>query len=323
MADHDVQVVRDLVAEYAPHFPLKHCGRLVQDTSKFMDIGHGDVILLGGNHYLVLRDESERRFGMEDPKYWVKRCRHLETGERKILKLVFYESFPLKIGDFDILCHRSPQKEARILKLVQGDLRFMQGESVDDTRCNVVRVLEVIRGKSLDAMVEDLEAGHESYFQEQFPRLLEKFIGSCEAIAFLHARGEKHGDIRRDHLWIESGTGAYRWIDFDYAFDFHENPFGLDIFGLGNILLFLVGKGEHTRHGMGREKDGDTILPSLAPDDFSLMFPHRLSNLRKLFPYIPSELNNVLLHFSAGTYVFYDNVEEMLDELRPCLRLFR
>jgi hypothetical protein len=58
-----------------------------------MRITGGDVIILAGEHYLVLRDEMERSFGVEDPKYWVKRCRHLESGERRILKLVFYETF--------------------------------------------------------------------------------------------------------------------------------------------------------------------------------------------------------------------------------------
>ena len=312
--------VRELVAQYAPHFPRKRCGRLVTDTSEFMAVDHGDVISLGGKHYLVLRDEAERRFGMEDPKYWVKRCSELETGERKILKLVFYETFPLKIGNFEIRCHRSPEKEARILDLVRGDLRFMQGETILDEKQNSVRILDIVHGKQLDAVVENIEADHETYFHEHLPELLEKFIGACESIAYLHTLGEKHGDIRRDHLWVEYTSGAYRWIDFDYAFDFHENPFGLDIFGLGNILLFLVGKGEHTSHTMGGGAFSDPVLSSLTLDDFSLMFPHRLSNLGKLFPYIPTDLNNVLLHYSAGTYVFYDTVDEMLGELRPCLK---
>ncbi len=323
MSDQGRKIVRELVARYASHFPQKRCGRLIEDTSEFMGIGHGDVIAIGGKHYLVLRDEAERRFGMEDPKYWVKRCAELETGERKILKLVFYETFPLKIGDFEILCHRSPRKEARILELVSGDTRFMQGTSIHDTNGNDVRILDIIRGKQLDTLVEEIEASHEHYFFEQLPEILNHFIGACEAIAFLHSHGEKHGDIRRDHLWIEAGTGRYRWIDFDYAFDFHENPFGLDIFGLGNILLFLTGKGEHTRHSMTRAGFSNAVLAALTPEDYSLMFPHRLSNLKKLFPYIPEQLNNVLLHFSAGTYVFYDRVEELLSELRPCLSHFR
>lgn len=315
--------VRDIVARYMPDFSVQHCGRLITDTTEFMNIDHGDVIRLGDKHFLVLRDEAERRFGVEDPKYWVKRCRELETGDRKILKLVFYEDFTMRIGDFDIRCHRSPEKEARILNLVRGDKRFMQGESLLDAKRNNVRVLEVIRGKRLDIMVEDIEADHETYFFEHYPKILEKMIGAYEAIAFLHSRFEKHGDIRRDHLWVEYGTGDYRWIDFDYAFDFHENPFGLDLFGLGNILLMVTGKGEHTTHSLARSNFPEKVLSSLTRDDFSLMWAHRLANLRALFPYIPVELNNVLMHFAAGTYVFYDTVEELLDELRPCLKLLR
>lgn len=314
--------VRELLRELAPSFPLKHCGKLVQDTSEFMSIGYGDVIQLRGRHFLVLSDECERRFGMEDPKYWVKRCRELETGERKILKLVFHEIFPLKIGDFTIRCHRSPEKEARILDLVRNDWRFMQGHSIYDTQHNVVRILDVIRGKRLDNIVEDIDADHETYLHEHFPAILQKFIGACEAISFLHSRWEKHGDIRRDHLLVESESGRYRWIDFDYAFDFRENPWGLDIFGLGNILLFLTGKGEHTVRTLQDGPFTDAIS-TLVPDDFSLMWAHRLANLRKIFPYIPVQLNNVLLHFAAGTYVFYDTVDEMLEELRPCLALLR
>ena len=312
--------VRELIRTYAPAFPIRQSGRLVHDTSEFMSIDYGDVIAIGGRHYLVLRDECERRFGLEDPKYWVKRCKELETGKRAILKLVFHETFPLKLGDFVITCHRSPIKEARILNLVLGDERFMQGRTFYDRAGNAVRVLEVIFGRRVDTVVEAMECDHETYFRHTFPALLDMYLGAVEAIGFLHAHGEQHGDIRRDHLWVEHGTGHYRWIDFDYAFDFHENPFGLDLFGLGNILLFLVGKGEHTLRSLAGARRTD-VLASLTEDDFSLMFAYRVANLRKIFPYIPAELNNVLLHFAAGTYVFYETVDELLAALRPCAAL--
>jgi len=313
--------VRKLVERYLPDFPVVHCGDIYTDTSEFMNISYGDVIALGGMHYMVFRDEAERRFGMEDPKYWVKRCRVLETGESRILKLVFYESFPMKVGPFVLRCHRSAEKEGRILDLVKNDPRFMQGISVQDEKGNLVRVLELIRGKRLDVTVDAIPADHRTYFHEFFPDILAKFIGACEAIGFLHSREEKHGDIRRDHLWVESGTGRYRWIDFDYAFDFYENPFGLDLFGLGNILLFLVGKGHHTSQRMSELGFGEEVFKSLSPQDFSLMFQYRLVNLRKLYPYIPEELNRVLMHFSVGADVFYETVPEFLEELCPCLDL--
>jgi hypothetical protein len=307
--------VRALIHELYPSFPRHRCGRLYTDTTEFMGIGYGDVIALAGNHYLVLRDEQERRFGTEDPKFWVKRCRVLETGERRILKLVFYEEFPMQIGSFSIRCHRSPLKEARILEVVSGDSRFMQGESELDVQGNNVRILEVVFGRRLDLVVQEVEAEHRLYLHDFLPELLEGFIDACEAIDFLHSKGETHGDIRRDHLWREYDSGRYRWIDFDYAFDFHENPFGLDLFGLGNILVFLVGKGDHNpRHYPEAE---------LTRLDSSIVFGNRVVNLRRLFPYIPERLNNVLLRFSAGTSVFYDRVEELLTDLRPCVRLLR
>jgi len=177
----------------------------------------------------------------------------------------------------------------------------------------------MIRGKSLDNVIEDINADHRAYFHQFYPDILGKFIGACEAIAFLHDHGERHGDIRRDHIWVEHKTGNYRWIDFDYAYESTENPFGLDLFGLGNILLFITGQGVHTTHDLVASALRTDVVVQLEPADFSLIFPNRLVNLRKISPYIPEFLNRVLLRFSAGTYVFYDTVEEMLQDLRLCL----
>ena len=314
------QEVRDLVEKYYPNFPIRHSGKIYRDTTEFMNISYGDVIFIDGLHYMVLRDEVERRFGIDDPKYWVKRCKVLETGERKIVKLVFYEKFPITFGNTKILCHRSPEKEARILDVVvRGDMRFMQGFSSHDDVNNNIRVIDIIRGRSLDIEIHGIEDSHETNFRESFPVILEKFIGACEAIGFLHGHGEKHGDVRRDHIWIESKTKEYRWIDFDYTYDFSQNPFALDLFGLGNILIFIVGKGDCTVGSMLEKGFTEDDMDRLSRDDFSIIFQHRLVNLRKIYPYIPEKLNNVMLHFSLGSNVCYDTVDEMLDDLRPCL----
>ncbi|MFP4107762.1 MAG: serine/threonine protein kinase [Desulfonatronovibrio sp.] len=311
---------RDIIRELMPSFPLKHCRSLVTDTSEFTSITYGDVIRLEDRHFLVLRDEAEKRFGMEDPKYWVKRCRELETGTRYILKLVFHERFDQKIGPLVINCYRSPEKESRILDLIRGDDRYMQGVTIHDSAGNPVRILEVINGKSLDNAVENIEAGHEQFFYEAFPEMLDKFTGSCQAIADMHRQGERHGDIRRDHIFVERGTAAFRWIDFDYAYESVENPFGLDIFGLGGILLFLTGKGVHESQLLASSAAGKKVLEKTNADDYSLLFPNRLMNLKKLFPYIPDSLNRVLMHFSRGTYVTYETVDEMLEPLKKAGR---
>ncbi|WP_028575861.1 serine/threonine protein kinase [Desulfonatronovibrio hydrogenovorans] len=311
---------RELLKELMPSFPTRHCGKIYTDTTEFMDISYGDVISLEDRRFLVLRDEAERRFGMEDPKFWVKRCRDLDTGERHILKLVFHEKFDQKIGQLTINCFRSPRKESRILDLVRGDLRFMQGRTLLDDAGNPVRILDIVWGKSLDNIVEDLDMDHETYFQEKFPEILEKFMGACEALGFMHHHGEKHGDVRRDHIFVEYGSGHYRWIDFDYAYESVENPFGLDLFGLGSILLFITGKGVHDNVSLPSTRSGREFFNGLSPDDFSVLFPNRLINLKKLFPYIPRSLNHVLMHFSKGTYVTYESVDELLGDLAKASR---
>lgn len=307
--------LRDLVHYYLPKFPIRRIGRMVTDTTDFTSIGYGDVIRIGGKHYMVLRDEAERRFGIEDFKFWVKRSKCLETGQSAILKLVFHEEFTQHLGSAEIRSFRSETKEARILDLVKDDPRFMHGFSVQDEVGNLVRVLEVIRGKRLDIVVDDLPGDHLEYFEMGMRDMLELFITGCEAIDFLHGNGERHGDIRRDHLWVESKTGLARWIDFDYAYEAHANPFALDLFGLGNSLLYIVGKQIYTPPLFADMDGADDIVPS----DFSLIIKNRLVNLRRVFPYLPKNLNNVLMHFAAGSEVFYESVEEFLGDLRPCL----
>ena len=43
-------------------------------------------------------------------------------------------------------------------------------------------------------------------------------------------------------------------------------------------------------------------------------------NIAKLFPWIPPELSDILMHFSYGTQVFYETAEALLDDLRPVVQ---
>ncbi len=315
--------VRDLIKKHLPEYSISRFGNIYTDTTEFMNVDYSDVIKVGNEHFLVLKNEQERRFGLSDPKYWVKRCKQLETGQPKILKLAFYEKFPMNIGPFKIQCFRSPRKEARILDLVKGDMRFMQGYSYNDTAGNNVRVLDIIRGKRLDVVVHNIPVDHKTYFHEHFPDIFEKYIGSCEAIKFLHDNDEKHGDIRRDHLWVESGTQDYRWIDFDYAFELYENPFGLDIFGLGSILIYLAGKANITSVSMRDHNIDPAILSQFNSGDYSVVIGNRIVNLRKIYDYIPKSLNNILMHFSSSSSIFYESVDELMVDMNKCLKEIR
>ena len=294
--------------------------RVFTDTSDFMDISHGDVIHVGGGYYYVQGEETEGRFGLdEQPKFWVKRARDLETGQRKIIKLAFFESFNMNLGDIRVECFRSPRKEARILAKTREDPSFMEGISTEDDAGNVVRVLDRINGISIYGYLQGHKSSHDKFFHEEFPRLFPSVLSSVRAIARLHAAQEVHGDIRNDHLWLDRDTGDWRWIDFDYAYEWTENPFGVDLYGLGNVLLFTAGNGFFNLTDMAAclppNTPGDTCLE---PEDFSLFFAHRVMNLKKLFPYIPESLNRVLMRFSHKVEVLYRDVEELIVDLEEC-----
>lgn len=286
----------------------------IKDTSDFFRVDYDDVVVLEGVPYLVRNNEREGRFGIEDEqKFWVKRARDLVTGEVKILKWVFRERFEARIGGYVFECVRSPQKEARILELVRGRPDFMQGKTVLDSAGNQLRILDYISGKTLGQLPFEMGTNHEDYFFRHYPALLGSFVKVVEAIRFLHEHNEKHGDIRRDHIIKDVATGAFRWIDFDFNYRHTESRFGYDLFGLGNVLLFITGRGDVTTHRLLQERPD--VLDRLNEDDVSIVFRNRVSNLGKVYPYIPEKLNRVLLHFSLGASVFYEDTRELLDDL--------
>lgn len=292
--------------------------RLVHDTTQFMELERGDVLDLDGRRYLITGVAYEGRFGLdEEPKHWVKRALDFSDGSQKLVKLVFYEEFDLPIGQLKVRCFRSPAKEARILELVRGRPQFMQGITHLDQSGNQVRVLDRVPGQSLDKHLDALRLDHRAWFDSLLRPMLERFLGCLEAIAFLHGQGERHGDIRRDHIFVHSRDQHWVWIDFDYNFDFKQSPFGLDLFGLGNVLCYVVGRGIPTLHQIKRQSP--QTLDRLDTGDLSPVIPNRVFNLKKLYPYLPEELNRVLMHFAASAPIYYERVEEMIEDLRPAI----
>ena len=315
-----------LAARLKEHPVTRSCRRrprLFSDTSNFTGIDYGDVIHVGGRYFLVTGYTREGRFGVdEQPKQWVPRCEDLETGARQILKLVFYETFEVTVGQFKIPCFRNPEKEARILDLVRGHPHFMQGYAAEDAAGNLVRILDVISGRRLDKHLHRFGGSHREYFDQQVPALLSQFLECTAAICLIHAQGLRHGDIRRDHLFVEYDTGIFRWIDFDYDFYLPERPFALDIFELGNLLMYIVARGHfQPRDVLAHPAMGERVLSALSLEDTSLLSKNRIVNLRKLYPYIPKELNDIFLHFSLGTSVFYDSAEEFYSDLQAAARI--
>ncbi|MBV5318173.1 MAG: hypothetical protein JZU50_10235 [Desulfobulbaceae bacterium] len=303
---------------------LRRPSRVFTDTTDFTSIDYGDIIAAEGRYFLITSYTKEGRFGVDEQiKPWVPKVEDLATGRNYIVKLVFKETFDMRLGQLTVTCYRSPEKEARILELVQGQPHFMQGETLLDAVGNLVRVLAPVCGNRLDKVIHS-ESSHRDYFSKELPQILEQFLSSLQAIGFLHRNGFRHGDIRRDHIFVDRNTGIYYWIDFDYDFYLPEKPFALDLFELGNILIYLTGRGDyHPREVLADPTMGAAVVQALTPADFSLLSQNRIVNLQKLFPYIPDILNNILLHFSAGADVFYETVEELYTDLSTALLKLR
>jgi len=308
--------LQKLVARWVPAQNQNQPFRLFRDTSDFFTIEYGDIVILNEKAYLIRHNAKEGRFGLDDEvKFWVKRAIDLTTGETKFIKLVFHENFIARIGDISFECFRSPLKEARILNLIGNHPNFMHGVSVRDDQGNVVRILEYIHGFTLADHIWDLATrmDHETYFYQYFPDVMDNYIECVEAIRFLHDHGEKHGDIRRDHILVERDTGRYRWIDFDYNFRHRENIYGYDLFGLGNVLMFLVGMGDVLTPKI--KTTNPHLYSKLSDNDTSIVFNNRVANLIKIYPYIPKNLNRILMHFSKSANVFYDHTMQLLADL--------
>ena len=284
------------------------------DTTNYMSIERGHVIRLGHDLFLVRCIEHEGRFGIEDqPKFWVKRALELHTGRLYILKLACQEEFKIHVGSREVKCFRSAEKEARVLDLVRGDARFMQGRSGSDRRGNPVQIIEFVPGTDLLSFLQSLPMRHEEYFRNLLPAVLANVVTSLRGIQRLHDAGLCHGDIRNDHLLIERASGCYKWIDFDL----NQDSAWFDVWSTGNILHCVIGKGFVTFREVIEGHPG--LSGCLTDEDASVFFPNRVMNLRKVFPYLSGELNHVLLRFSTGARTPYDKVSQLADDLAACV----
>jgi len=193
----------------------------------------------------------------------------------------------------------------------------MQGFSVVDESGNIIRIIDFIKGKTLADSVLLLGKEYEDYFHNHLPHVLDEFVELVKAIRFLHENGEKHGDIRRDHIIKEAETGTARWIDFDFNYLHKENMFGYDLCGLGNILAYLTGRGDVTVQRL--RETASPAFDRLTADDTNIIFNNRVMNLKKVYPFIPESLNLILLHFSNGANTYYDNTDQFLHDLREAM----
>jgi hypothetical protein len=95
-----------------------------------------------------------------------------------------------------------------------------------------------------------------------------------------------------------------------------EDYADFDLWSLGNVLHCVVGKGFVSFRDVIDQRPN--LAASLSDDDGSVFFRHRVMNLRRVYPYVPAKLNEVLLRFSRGAKACYDAISQVVQDLREC-----
>ncbi len=303
-----------IAERHIPNLTSCEVFRILEDTTDYFEVDYGDVMVLNKVGYLVRGTESEKKFGLEgERKPWVKSCVDLTTGDRKVIKLTFHEEFACRIEGLKFTCLRNPEKEARILDKIRDHKGFMQGFHVYDAAGNNVRIIDRIPGRSLDIVVRSIQADHKTYYHEHLPALLKNLAEAFANMADLHEHGEIHGDITPDHIHVEKETGDFIWIDFDYDYKETNDLFVRDVYEMGTLLAFVVGK-DYLSLSEIRSKHPE-ISERLRPEDMQSVFPNQLANLKLVHPYIDDRLNAVLMSFAKGSNDRYERAQRLADDL--------
>lgn len=58
------------------------------------------------------------------------------------------------------------------------------------------------------------------------------------------------------------------------------------------------------------------MKPPVRDDDMMLLYGNRIANLKKLYPYVDPNLNEILMRFSAKAQNFYTNFRSLISDLR-------
>ncbi len=92
---------------------------------------------------------------------------------------------------------------------------------------------------------------------------------------------------------------------------------------LATSCCFPLGKGFHDKYMIRSDTSTyGNLRERMETNDFSILHQWRFLNLRKLYPYIPMPLNDILAHFSIGAELFYESTDEIIEDVARCIDSF-
>lgn len=117
----------------------------------------------------------------------------------------------------------------------------------------------------------------------------------------------------QEELW----QMASRWLPPSHVahrFRIHTDTTDFFRVDYDSGLAFLVGMKDVLLPTL--KQQGHPALDTLIEEDLNIAFTNRVANLKKIYPYLPESLNRMLMHFSKGTNWFYENTDQLLDDLK-------
>jgi hypothetical protein len=87
---------------------------------------------------------------------------------------------------------------------------------------------------------------------------------------------------------------------------------------MGTLLAYVVGKGYVVLRDIRLHHP--ELAERIRPGDMQSVFPSQLANLKMVYPYIHSELNELLLSFSVGAGIVYRDAKRLAAEILHAAR---
>jgi len=112
---------------------------------------------------------------------------------------------------------------------------------------------------------------------------------------------------------VERDTGRYRWIDFDYDYKEKDDLTSHDVFEMGTLLAFVVGKDYLSYSQLKRISP--EIASNLKPSDMLAIFPNQVANLKLVYPYIHDQINEIILRFAQGSQHEYSDAHMLAADI--------
>lgn len=203
---------------------------------------------------------------------------------------------------------------------------IVRGYSLVDESGDILIVTEFTEGEKLQDYLSEFGVDHKRYFLESFPEILNNFMGAIRGVEHIVKNGF-YNEFAIYHIWIDKKTGRYILFDFDLPSTELSKLQALKdlesstISNIGGSLCEIVAPlGIYEYEAV---HDEEMYFDELGITDADFNEYNLLVDLQKVYPYIPDELNKILLRFGRDASNPYTSISELYSDLESVVKLLK